>query len=79
MFGVVSELKQAIVAACLEPGASVAGVALAHGVNANLVRKWIAKSRRGQTPYGHELVVGAAGGHVDSGRIDPARGDRDRT
>jgi transposase len=27
------------------PGASVAAVALAHGVNANLVRKWIEKSR----------------------------------
>lgn len=39
------ELKQAIVAACQAPGASVAAVALAHGVNANLVRKWIAKSQ----------------------------------
>ncbi len=39
------ELKAAIVAACLVPGASVAAVALAHGVNANLVRKWIEKSR----------------------------------
>lgn len=39
------ELKAAIVAECLVPGASVAAVALAHGVNANLVRKWIEKSR----------------------------------
>ncbi len=39
------ELKAAIVAECLAPGASVAAVALAHGVNANLVRKWIEKSR----------------------------------
>jgi transposase len=46
----VPELKQAIVAACLEPGASVAGVALAHGVNANLVRKWIAKSQAAGKP-----------------------------
>jgi len=45
-----AELKQAIVAACLEPGASVAGVALAHGVNANLVRKWIAKSQAAGKP-----------------------------
>ncbi len=44
------ELKQAIVAACLEPGASVAGVALTHGVNANLVRKWIAKSQAVDKP-----------------------------
>ena len=39
------ELKAAIVAECLVPGASVAAVALAHGVNANLVRKWIEKVR----------------------------------
>ena len=42
------EFKQAVVAACSEPGASVAGIALANGVNANLVRRWMAK--RGVTP-----------------------------
>lgn len=40
--------KAAVVEACREPGASVAGVALAHGVNANLVRKWLAA--RGVVP-----------------------------
>jgi len=34
------ELKAKVLAACDEPGASIAGVALAHGLNANLVRKW---------------------------------------
>lgn len=34
------ELKAKILAACSEPGASISGVALAHGLNANLVRKW---------------------------------------
>ena len=34
------ELKAKVVAACNEPGASISGVALAHGLNANLVRKW---------------------------------------
>lgn len=33
--------RQAVVAACCEPGVSVAGVALANGLNANLVRKWL--------------------------------------
>jgi transposase len=42
------EFKQQVVDACLEPGASVAGVALAHGVNANLVRRWLAE--RGVEP-----------------------------
>jgi transposase-like protein len=35
--------KQAVVEKCLVPGASVSAVALAHGFNTNLVRKWIVK------------------------------------
>ena len=35
------ELKHQIVLACQQPGASVAAVALAHGLNANLVRRWL--------------------------------------
>ena len=35
--------KRAVVEKCLVPGASVSAVALAHGFNANLVRKWIVK------------------------------------
>lgn len=34
------ELKAQVLAACEEPGASVAAVAQAHGLNANLVHKW---------------------------------------
>jgi transposase len=34
------EFKESVVQACAQPGASVSGVALANGVNANLVRKW---------------------------------------
>lgn len=33
--------KEAVIAKCLAPGASLAGVALANGFNANLVRKWV--------------------------------------
>ncbi|WP_205926810.1 MULTISPECIES: IS66-like element accessory protein TnpA [unclassified Rhizobium] len=35
--------KDRLVAACLEPGASVSKLARDHGVNANLVWKWIRK------------------------------------
>lgn len=35
------EFKQAVIAACCEPGASVAGIAMANGVNANQVRRWM--------------------------------------
>jgi len=34
------DLKQRVLAECAMPGASVASVALAHGLNANLVHKW---------------------------------------
>lgn len=33
--------KRAVVEKCLVPGVSVSAVALAHGFNTNLVRKWI--------------------------------------
>ena len=35
--------KDRLIAACLKPGASVSKLALEHGVNANLVWKWIRK------------------------------------
>ncbi|WP_045024482.1 IS66-like element accessory protein TnpA [Rhizobium nepotum] len=35
-----------LVAACLEPGVSVSRLALEHGVNVNLLRKWIQKARQ---------------------------------
>ena len=33
--------KDAVIAKCLVPGASLAAVALANGFNANLVRRWV--------------------------------------
>ncbi|MGZ8157286.1 MAG: IS66-like element accessory protein TnpA [Methylobacter sp.] len=41
------EAKRELFEACLQPGVSVAGMALAHGLNANLLRKWIDAYRRG--------------------------------
>jgi transposase-like protein len=35
--------KQALVQLCLRPGVSVAGTALAHGINANLLRRWMTR------------------------------------
>jgi len=35
------QFKREIVARCLQPGASVAGIAVGNGLNPNLVRKWI--------------------------------------
>jgi len=35
------EFKQTVIAACCELGASVAGIAMANGVNPNQVRRWM--------------------------------------
>ncbi|WP_353885777.1 transposase, partial [uncultured Microbacterium sp.] len=35
------EFKAKVVAACRQPGVSIASVALAHELNANLLRRWI--------------------------------------
>jgi transposase len=45
-----AEFKARVLTECAVRGASVAGVALAHGVNANLVRKWIVAQRRASAP-----------------------------
>lgn len=48
------EFKQQVVQACLQPGVSVAAIALHHGLNANLLRRWVAA---------HEVREVAAPGH----------------
>jgi len=40
--------KRRLVEACLQPDVSLAGLALQHGVNANLLRKWVAEHQREQ-------------------------------
>ena len=50
------EFKAQVIEACLQPGVSVAGVALANGLNANYLRRWI-KEHREQT--GRSRVKGA--------------------
>ena len=36
-----AQIKAKVLAACRQPGASVSAVALAHGLNANVVHKWL--------------------------------------
>jgi transposase len=43
-----ASLKAQILAECERPGASIAAVAMAHGVNANLVHKWRARAAKYQ-------------------------------
>jgi transposase len=42
------EFKRQVVAACLEPGVSKAAIALANGLNANMLRRWVVESSQGR-------------------------------
>src|SRR5476649_85563 len=44
------ELKAEVIAACRVAGASVAAVARSHGLNANLVHKWLRSSPASAAP-----------------------------
>ncbi|MBS1833572.1 MAG: transposase [Acidobacteria bacterium] len=39
------EFRRQVVEACLQPGISIAAVALANGLNANLLRRWVKDDR----------------------------------
>ena len=41
-----AEFEAQIVAACSSPGVSIAAVAMANGVNANLARRWVVDAQR---------------------------------
>lgn len=62
------EFKAELVARCRGLGVSVARVAMAHGVNANLLRRWVVESR-GQ-------ALKPVGGSLSSAIADSAIADR---
>jgi transposase len=45
-----AELKAQVLSECEQPGASVASVALSHGINANIVHKWRRLANASCTP-----------------------------
>ena len=52
-----ADLKARVLSECERPGASVAAIAMAHGLNANLVHKWRRKIRfAGQNTAASELA-----------------------
>jgi transposase len=62
--------RKRIVVEALAPGASVAAVARRHGLNANLIFKWIRRSREGwrdrrREPVKEKPVVAALPGGAD--------------
>ena len=44
------EFKARVIDACLQPGVSIAAVALANGLNANFLRSWVKAYRKQQQP-----------------------------
>ena len=40
------EFKESVIRACRHPGVSIASVALANGLNANMLRKWVIEAER---------------------------------
>lgn len=62
-----AQFKAKVLAECRQPGASVAAVALAHGLNANVVHKW----RRGQGLQRAGLMDDATA-QVPQGAVEPA-------
>jgi transposase len=45
-----AELKAQVLSECERPAASVASVAMSHGINANVVHKWRRLAREGAAP-----------------------------
>ena len=51
------EAKRELVGFCLQPGISVAQVALEHGINAHLLRKWIARHREMNASGSNQFIA----------------------
>jgi transposase len=49
------EFRASVIQACLQPGVSIAAVALANGLNANMVRKWVIKAHQRVLPASAQL------------------------
>jgi transposase-like protein len=44
------QFKSEVVASCRQPGVSIAAVALANGLNANLLRRWVVSAQQRRAP-----------------------------
>ncbi len=44
------EFRASVIQACLQPGVSIAAVALTNGLNANMLRKWVIEARKRSLP-----------------------------
>ena len=63
-----AEFKAKVVSACRKPGVSIAAVALAHRLNANLLRRWVVAEERAPTGQAIETVSAVPAGSSVEGR-----------
>ena len=63
------EFKAEVLRACQKPGASVAAIALARGVNANLVHRWLRLGAAAPAAIGHERALDSVGGEFVALRL----------
>lgn len=54
------EFKEQVIAACFHPGVSVAAIALANGLNTNMLRKWVRDHRAESEPDQSKAELAAA-------------------
>ena len=54
-----AEFKAKVVSACRQPGVSMAAVALANRLNANLLRRWVVAEERARTAKAIETISDA--------------------
>lgn len=70
-----NDFKRQIIAACLAPGVSTAAIALANGLNANLVRRWVVESSPRSDSGRSKTTTALAPVHGNAGfvplRLDP--------
>lgn len=65
------EFKARVIAACLQPGVSIAAIALANGLNANFLRSWV-KAHRDQQRSDIAIGVERASGRMPAKRTAPS-------
>lgn len=65
------QYKLEIIQECSAPGASVAGIALSHGMNANLVRRWIVQHRSGRMLVAPKMLPVTLSAPIPSPRPQP--------
>ena len=66
-----AEFKAKVVSACRKPGVSMAAVALANGLNANLVRRWVVTEERVPAATSTAAVNVSAASRVEHGAFIP--------